>query len=113
MNRPKRVNLTGALEPTPHCVEWAASRDNENWEVAYFSSSDEVRKFAEAKADTGQSVFLCEIGEYDGANGQTIRTWLYHWWNLLADDTTPPEKGTGYLYGGEGLIAYRPLVAEH
>jgi len=112
MSMLKRVNVTKALEPTPFCVEWAAARDSEHWDLAYFSSSVEAHSFAVGKAGLSQCVWQREIGAYDDADNQTTRTWLYHWWNAFAEDSPLPEKGKGYLLYGEEPIAYRPLNAE-
>jgi len=111
MRRPRSIGVTN-LGTTPHCVEWASDRDWERgYDLAYFSSSEDARKFAEAKASANLCVSRCQIGAYEDENGQIIHTWIYHWWNPQAYDNPLPERGRGYL-DEEKSVAYTPIEAK-
>jgi hypothetical protein len=98
---------------TPHYVEWSAipgGEEERDVRIEYFMERSKAAEFAEIKDQARYAVWLAEIGTYKTERGNTIRDYMYYWWNEKSVWGERFGRGCGYpCHAQSKLIDYVPF----
>ncbi|EYD76328.1 hypothetical protein Rumeso_02086 [Rubellimicrobium mesophilum DSM 19309] len=84
----------------PFFVEYAPFEDapDSQWEEEAFRTRAEATERAQQLVEAGQCVVLGVIGTYQTKAGNSIRDYIYYWWNGYFDFPPSDDMSVGVPY---------------